>query len=77
MSRTLCDAGSPLPQTTLFSWQRSFAATFLRAVEGALMWRERARSRRILLGLDDRMLRDIGIDRATARHEGSQPFWKP
>ncbi len=39
-------------------------------------WRERARSRNALLRLDDRMLRDLGIDRATARYLGSRPFWQ-
>jgi uncharacterized protein YjiS (DUF1127 family) len=36
---------------------------------------EIARSRRALLGLDDRMLADIGIDRATALTEGEKGFW--
>jgi uncharacterized protein YjiS (DUF1127 family) len=36
---------------------------------------ERARSRRALLALDDRMLADIGVDRATARLEGEKGFW--
>jgi uncharacterized protein YjiS (DUF1127 family) len=39
-------------------------------------WRERARSRRALLRLDDHMLRDLGISRATAEFKGSQPFWR-
>jgi uncharacterized protein YjiS (DUF1127 family) len=37
---------------------------------------ERARSRRILRLLDDRMLRDIGIDRGTAQYESDKPFWR-
>jgi uncharacterized protein YjiS (DUF1127 family) len=51
-----------------------------RALGGAfdtlLSWRDRARSRRMLRGLDDHMLRDIGIDRSLAEHEGSTPFWR-
>jgi uncharacterized protein YjiS (DUF1127 family) len=39
-------------------------------------WRERARSRRDLLRLDDHMLRDLGIDRTTAEFNGSLPFWR-
>lgn len=39
-------------------------------------WRERARQRRDLLELDDRLLKDIGISRADARREGGKPFWK-
>ncbi|TXL71740.1 DUF1127 domain-containing protein [Vineibacter terrae] len=37
---------------------------------------EMARSRRTLLTLDDRMLADIGLDRATARTEGEKGFWR-
>lgn len=40
-------------------------------------WRERARQRRDLLALDERMLRDIGISRADADRIGHTPFWKP
>ena len=36
---------------------------------------EVARSRKMLLTLDDRMLADVGIDRATARSEGEKGFW--
>lgn len=39
-------------------------------------WQELAESRRALLSLDDRVLRDIGIDRATARHLGTLPSWR-
>jgi uncharacterized protein YjiS (DUF1127 family) len=37
---------------------------------------ERARSRRNLSKLDDRMLRDIGLDRGTAHSEARKPFWR-
>ncbi|MBS0221709.1 MAG: DUF1127 domain-containing protein [Proteobacteria bacterium] len=33
------------------------------------------RSRRQLAELDDRLLRDIGIDRAQARFEAGKGFW--
>lgn len=36
---------------------------------------ELARSRRQLAHLDERMLRDIGLDRATARFEATKGFW--
>jgi uncharacterized protein YjiS (DUF1127 family) len=36
---------------------------------------ELARSRRQLAQLDERLLRDIGLDRATARFEASKSFW--
>jgi uncharacterized protein YjiS (DUF1127 family) len=40
------------------------------------LWRERARSRSVLATLDDRMLRDVGIDRATADEESRTRFWR-
>src|SRR5258708_23972442 len=46
------------------------------AFDRLLAWQDRARSRRMLRGLDDHMLRDIGIDRSTAETEGSVPFWR-
>lgn len=50
------------------------------AAKAAFAWwadrQELARSRRALLTLDDRMLRDIGVDRATARNEGDKGFWR-
>lgn len=59
------------------SWPYALKASLLRFVEMVMTWQERAQTRRKLLGLDDRMLRDIGIDRATARMEGEKPFWQP
>ena len=46
------------------------------AVTLLMDWHERARQRRALLTLDDRMLKDIGISRAEAEHEACQPFWR-
>jgi len=39
-------------------------------------WFLRARQRRQLLSLSDRMLKDIGISRADAVAEGEKPFWR-
>ena len=36
---------------------------------------ELARSRRQLAELDERLVRDIGLDRGTARFEASKGFW--
>ena len=38
-------------------------------------WRGRARSRNELMGLNDRVLQDIGVSRCTADFEASKPFW--
>jgi uncharacterized protein YjiS (DUF1127 family) len=46
------------------------------AVGLLVRWEERARQRHQLAGLDDRMLRDIGIDRLTAQSESLKPFWR-
>lgn len=40
------------------------------------LWQERSRQRRFLGRLDAHMLRDIGIDRATAQAEAEKPFWR-
>jgi uncharacterized protein YjiS (DUF1127 family) len=40
------------------------------------LWLERHKQRRTLLGLDDHMLKDIGLSRVDAWQEGSKPFWR-
>jgi uncharacterized protein YjiS (DUF1127 family) len=45
-------------------------------VDSVMTRAELARSRRQLAELDERLLRDIGLDRATARFEASKPFWE-
>ena len=39
-------------------------------------WIERTRQRYALAGLDDHMLRDIGITRVEAARESGKPFWR-
>ena len=61
-----------------FSLGRAFAllaGAVVVGVEALLTRAELSRSRRQLAELDDRLLRDIGLDRATARHEASKGFW--
>jgi len=59
---------------------RNIAGVAARALWGmldiVLTWQENARQRHALLALDDSMLKDIGISRAQADHEGSKPFWR-
>jgi uncharacterized protein YjiS (DUF1127 family) len=67
--------------TSLTLARRPSAAPSLRAwlVEGVhtlFAWHERARSRKQLAGLNDRLLRDIGVDRATAARELGKRFWE-
>jgi uncharacterized protein YjiS (DUF1127 family) len=42
-----------------------------------MSWRERARSRHLLLQLDDRMLRDVGLSRSDVDRECAKHFWQP
>ena len=44
-------------------------------VEALMTRAELHRSRRQLAELDDRLLRDIGLDRGNARFEASKGFW--
>ena len=77
MNGSICHTASSLSAVALGSGNRNtVGSTLLRAVENVLAWHDRAKSRRALLGMDDRMLSDIGLDRATARSEGDRPFWR-
>ena len=61
-----------------FSFSRAFAllAGMVEiGVETLFNRAELRRSRRQLAELDDRLLRDIGIDRASARFEADRGFW--
>lgn len=49
------------------------AASLLRH---ALTWPERVRQRRVLMSLDDWVLKDIGLSRADIMREGDKPFWQ-
>lgn len=51
-----------------------FAAKRIGQVIG--LWLVRRRERLALAELDDRLLRDIGIDRLTAQFEADRPFWE-
>jgi uncharacterized protein YjiS (DUF1127 family) len=39
-------------------------------------WVDRRRQRRALMGLNDDLLKDIGVSRADAFREASKPFWR-
>jgi uncharacterized protein YjiS (DUF1127 family) len=41
-----------------------------------LLWQARAQERRILASLDDRLLKDIGLDRGQVMAEADKPFWR-
>ena len=56
---------------------RSVAGYCRLVVVAALSWAERARQRRQLLDLDDRLLRDVGLTRRQVDRECTKPFWRP
>jgi uncharacterized protein YjiS (DUF1127 family) len=60
------------PSSLLRRLDKALGAAFDRLLD----WHARASSRRTLRGLDERMLRDIGIDRGVAEQEGTTPFWR-
>lgn len=43
--------------------------------QAVILWVTRRRERLALAELDDRLLRDIGVDRLMALHEAGRPFW--
>lgn len=49
----------------------------LRLAVALAVWRERVRTRRALMQMDARSLRDAGISPAAAAYESGKPFWKP
>jgi hypothetical protein len=51
------------------------AGAIVVGVEAVLDRAEVRKSRRQLAELDDRLLRDIGLDRGTARFEAAKGFW--
>jgi uncharacterized protein YjiS (DUF1127 family) len=48
-----------------------------RVLELLFLWDERHRARSVLAAMDDRMLRDVGLDRTAALTEAAKPFWRP
>jgi uncharacterized protein YjiS (DUF1127 family) len=64
--------------TSSFTFGRAvalLAGAVVVGFEHILTRAELAKSRRQLSELDDRLLRDIGLDRATARFEASKGYW--
>lgn len=49
----------------------------VRFFDAILLWCERDHQRHVLGHLDDRLLSDMGCDRATAAHESDKPVWRP
>ena len=66
------------PEALSFSVGRAlalFAGLVVVGFEGLMIRAELARSRRQLAELDERMLRDIGLDRGKAQYEATKGFF--
>ena len=50
--------------------------TLIRLVEHVILWNQCRSDLRLLASFDDRMLRDIGIDRATVESDSTTSFWR-
>ena len=61
---------------TLFARSTGTAGSSARFLNVLLDWQERARARRLMADLDDRLLADMGIGRAEAFTEAEKPFWR-
>ncbi len=65
------------PPRTYSTWRaRHEPHPFVAALLLIQRWIERTRQRRALGGLDEAMLRDIGITRLEALRECEKPFWR-
>ncbi len=58
------------------AWARTIGRALARALGALLESLERARQRRRLSALDDRMLKDIGLSRADVEGERRRPCWR-
>jgi uncharacterized protein YjiS (DUF1127 family) len=52
------------------------AGTFTAFNQIMATWRERARQRKELAGLDSRTLRDLGLSASDVNFEVNKPFWR-
>lgn len=60
-------------------WLSLFQAArglFGRSLSLVALWQERARQRHDLAELDDRLLKDIGLNRGVIAREIDKPFWR-
>ena len=60
---------------TAIAWYRSFVAAMLAAFARGVQCRERSAQRRALARLDDRLLRDVGLNRTDVAAECGKWFW--
>ncbi len=68
-------AGAVTPSFSFVRFAALVAGTVVVGVEAIMNRAELRKSRRQLAELDDRLLRDIGIDRGVARYEATKGFF--
>jgi uncharacterized protein YjiS (DUF1127 family) len=68
----------PLPswRTWLRTGWRKIGRDAQRLTDVAALFAERCRQRRALCALDDRTLKDIGLDRSDVWRESRKPWWR-
>ena len=80
MSNVRCDSFET-PVAAFRGKHAGHAGSFLRVLDAAVdkvyLWQERAAQRTHLAGLDDHLLKDLGISRAEVLREAAKPFWRP
>lgn len=67
---------APGPRRIIAAIAGAPAAAFGHAMAVLRTWDQRARTRRRLADMDERLLRDMGIARTDARREAAKPFWR-
>ena len=75
MQDTTLVHGHRAPPTPIgvFGWLRRSPEALFRLL---LVWQDRERQRHHLRGLDDRLLKDMGLSHADVAHEVAKPFWR-
>ena len=68
-------AGTRTPAFSFGRFAALVAGAVVVGVEAIVSRAELRKSRRQLAELDDRLLRDIGLDRGSARYEATKNFW--
>jgi uncharacterized protein YjiS (DUF1127 family) len=69
-------AARPLREAWLSRTWRALSAALEHAADAIWTWHDRAKTRRQLMMLDDRLLKDMGITRLQAQAEAEKPFWR-
>ncbi len=64
------------PASGTGSWSAAIVHLTDTVIVNLMQWRERARQRRQLGELDDRLLADIGVRRIDACQESQKHFWQ-